>query len=136
LIWITLNFICIDYKQFMATFRNHTPPHSLKDSNVSIKMKTTEKGFGVCSLVCSISRVKGCVGVLRWGLKRVTNRSLFTRTCINQTTSWLMHGWNIFDAWMNQGHTQIHKTHHGLDLKEAITFPLIVFFVISHMGYI
>jgi len=25
--------------------------------------------------------------------------------------------------------TQIHKTHHGLDLGEAITFPLIVYFV-------
>jgi hypothetical protein len=34
-------------------------------------------------------------------------------------------------------HTQIHKTHHILNLRgEAITFPLIVFFVINHGGYI
>jgi len=38
------------------------PPHSLKDSNASLKVKTT-KGIGVCSLACSISGVKGCVGV-------------------------------------------------------------------------
>ncbi len=37
---------------------------------------------------------------------------------------------------MNHKHTQIHKTHHNLDLGEATTFPLIVFSVISHRGYI
>jgi hypothetical protein len=37
------------------------PPHSLKYSNVSSKMKTTE-GIGVCSLACNILRVKGRVG--------------------------------------------------------------------------
>jgi hypothetical protein len=33
-------------------------------------------------------------------------------------------------------HTHTHKTHHSLDLGETTTFPLIVFFVISHGGYI
>ncbi len=33
---------------------------------------------------------------------------------------------------MNHGQTRIHKTHHGLDLKEATTFPLKVFFVLDH----
>ncbi len=32
---------------------------------------------------------------------------LFTRTCTNQTTNWLMHSWNIFGAWMNHGQTHI-----------------------------
>ncbi len=46
-----------------------------------------------------------------------------------------MHSWIIFGAWTSHMHTQIYKTHHGLDLKEATTFPLIIFFVISHGGY-
>jgi len=33
-------------------------------------------------------------------------------------------------------HTRIHKTHHSSDLGEAITFPLIIFSVISYGGYI
>jgi hypothetical protein len=37
---------------------------------------------------------------------------------------------------MNHKHTQTHKVHHGPNLGEATTFPLIVFFVISHGGYI
>jgi hypothetical protein len=37
---------------------------------------------------------------------------------------------------MNHEHTQIHKTHHNLDLKEPTIFSLIIFFVINHRGYI
>jgi hypothetical protein len=37
---------------------------------------------------------------------------------------------------MSNVHTQIHKTHHGSDKGEATTFPLIVFSVINHGGYI
>jgi len=58
-----------------------------------------------------------------------------TRTCTNQTTSWLMHSWNIFGAQINYGQTHIHKTHHGPNLGEATTFPLIVFFVPGHEAY-
>ncbi len=47
-----------------------------------------------------------------------------------------MHSWNTFGAWMNHGHIQTHKIHHGLDLGETITFPLIVFSMINHGGYI
>ncbi len=47
-----------------------------------------------------------------------------------------MHSWNIFSAWMNHEHTRTHKTHHCMDLGEATTFPLIIFFVIRHGGYI
>jgi hypothetical protein len=43
-----------------------------------------------------------------------------------------MHGWNTFGAQANHGQTQIHKTHHDLDLGEAITFPLIIYFVSGH----
>jgi hypothetical protein len=47
-----------------------------------------------------------------------------------------MRSWNTFGAQMNHGHTWIHKIRHDLNLKEATTFLLIIFFVISHMGCI
>jgi hypothetical protein len=37
---------------------------------------------------------------------------------------------------MSHGHTQIHKTHHGPDLGEATTFPLIAYFVPLHEAHI
>jgi hypothetical protein len=43
-----------------------------------------------------------------------------------------MHNRSTFGAWMNHEETWTHKTHHVLDLGEATTFPLIVFFVPSH----
>jgi len=46
------------------------PPHSLKDSNASMKMNTME-GVGVRSLACNILGVERHVGALRWGLGRV-----------------------------------------------------------------
>jgi hypothetical protein len=45
------------------------PPNSLIDSNASPKMKTTEKGVGVCSFACNTLGVEGCVGALGWGLR-------------------------------------------------------------------
>ncbi len=40
-----------------------------------------------------------------------------------------MHSWNTFGARMSHMQTQTHKTHHDLDLGEATTFPLIVYYV-------
>ncbi len=53
-----------------------TPPHSLKDSNVNLKMKTMKKGIGACSLTPNTLGVEGHVGALGWGVRRVTNRSI------------------------------------------------------------
>ncbi len=47
-----------------------------------------------------------------------------------------MRNYNTFGAWTSHRHTWIQKTHHDSNLKEATTFLLIVFFVISHKGYI
>jgi hypothetical protein len=58
------------------------------------------------------------------GLGRMINNQSLTRTCTNQTTSWLVHNWSTFGARAKHGQTQIHKTHHDLDLREATTFPL------------
>jgi hypothetical protein len=41
---------------------NDAPPHFLKDSNASLKVKTTEKGVTICSLVCNTLGVEGRVG--------------------------------------------------------------------------
>ncbi len=43
-----------------------------------------------------------------------------------------MHYYNIFGAQTNCKQTRTHKTHHNLDLREATTFPLIVYFVPGH----
>jgi hypothetical protein len=48
------------------------------------------------------------------------------------TTSWLMHSWSTFGAQTNHEQTHTHKTHHGLDLGEVTTCPLIILFVLGH----
>jgi hypothetical protein len=47
-----------------------------------------------------------------------------------------MGSWSIFGARKNHVQTQIHKTHHDPNLKEAITFPFIIYFVPSYGAYI
>jgi hypothetical protein len=47
-----------------------------------------------------------------------------------------MHSLSTFGARTNHEQTWIQKTHHGPDLVEATTFPLIVLFVPSHGAYI
>ncbi len=70
------------------------------------------------------------------GIRKSDKHQLLTRTYTNQTTSWLVHGLSTFGARTNHGQTQTHKTHHGLDLGEATTFPLIVYFVPFHEAHI
>ncbi len=65
-------------------------------------------------------------------LGRMTSNQSFTWTCTNQITSWLVHSWSTFGARMTHGQIQIHKIHHGPDLGEATTFPLIIYFVPGH----
>jgi hypothetical protein len=43
-----------------------------------------------------------------------------------------MHSLSIFGVGMNHKQFRIHKTHHGPDLGEATTFPLIVYFFPLH----
>ncbi len=47
-----------------------------------------------------------------------------------------MHSLNTFGARTNHEQTWTHKTHHDLDLGEATTFPLIVYFVLLHEAHI
>jgi hypothetical protein len=52
------------------------PAHSLKDSNASLKVKTTKKGVGVQSLTNKTLKVEKRVGVPRWGLGKVISKSI------------------------------------------------------------
>ncbi len=54
----------------------YAPPNSLKDSNVSPKVKTMKKGVGVRSLTCNTLGVKRHNGAPRWGLRQVTSESI------------------------------------------------------------
>jgi hypothetical protein len=47
-----------------------------------------------------------------------------------------MHSWNILGARTSHEQTQIYKTHHGPNLGEATTFPLMVYFVPLHEAHI
>jgi hypothetical protein len=75
---------------------------------------------------------KGACWSLGMGTRKSDKHQLLTQTYTNQTTSWLVHILNIFDAWTNHGQTRTHRTHHNPNLGEATTFPLIVYFVPGH----
>ncbi len=73
------------------------PPHSLKDSNASLKVNTSKEGVGICSLVRNTSRVEGHAKVLRWGLRRMINKAIIhidLHKPDNKLVSvWLDHFW-------------------------------------------
>jgi hypothetical protein len=75
--------------------------------------------------------VEGRVTALRWGLKRVTSKSI-THMDLHKPNKFV----NIVGALLvhrfTTGQTQTHKTHHSPDLGEAITFPFIIYFVPCH----
>jgi len=70
------------------------------------------------------------------GLGRMKSNQSLTWTCTNQPTSWLVHSWDTFGVRMSHGQTWTHRIHHGLDLGEATTFPLIVYYVPLHKAHI
>ncbi len=56
---------------------NDAPPSSLMDLTMSSKMKTIEgEGVGACSLVHNTLEVEGRARVPRWGLGRLTSKSI------------------------------------------------------------
>jgi hypothetical protein len=108
----------------------------LKDSNANLKMKTV-KGIRIHSLIRNTSGVEGHVGTLGWGLGRAPSGSIIHMNLHKPNNKlvnvWLKHFWCMDEPWeyMNS------QTHHGLDLMETTTFfPLIVFSMINHEGYI
>jgi hypothetical protein len=64
---------------------------------------------------------------------RNNDKQLITHGYVQiKQTSWLVHSLNTFGARTNHGHPRTHKTHHGPNLGDATTFPLIVYFVPFH----
>jgi hypothetical protein len=56
-----------------------------------------------------------------------------THTDLHKPNNKLVNAYlNNFGARTSHMQTRTHKTHHSLDLKEATTFPLIVYFVPGH----
>jgi hypothetical protein len=47
-----------------------------------------------------------------------------------------MHNWNIYGAKTSHGQTRTHKTHHGPDLGDFTTFPLILYSMLLHEAHI
>jgi hypothetical protein len=90
------------------------------------------KGVRVRPLAHNTSRVKGPVGTLGCGLKQMTNRSIIHTNMHKPNNKLVNVSWNTFGERTNHKHTQTHKIHHSPDLGEAITFPFILFYVISH----
>jgi hypothetical protein len=67
-------------------------PHSLKNLDASLIMKTTkEKGVEVPSIACSTLRVKGHAGTLGWGLKQMTSKSII-HTNLHKSNNKLVNG--------------------------------------------
>ncbi len=77
---LELNFFLSVKIYFATSFLFHlsdTPPSSLMDSTVSLKVTTMEgEGVGGHSLAHNTSRVEGCARALGWGLERLTNKSI------------------------------------------------------------
>jgi len=67
----------------------------------------------------------------KWGYDR--QAYLVTRSCIqNQPTSWLIHIRNILGVGTSHRQPWTHLTHHSPDLREATTFPHIIFSASLH----
>jgi hypothetical protein len=110
-------------------------PSSLMDSNVRINWKQW-KSKKLRHAPC-LALFGGGRGMLElWvGTRRVTSINYSHGLTQNQTQCgycMLEHFWCEVEART----TQTHKTHHGLDLGEATTFPLIVYFVPLHEAHI
>jgi hypothetical protein len=84
------------------------------------------------SLVRNTLGVEGHAGTSRWRLKRLTRKSI-THMDLHKPNNKLVNvNLKHFGARTSHKQTQTYKIHHGPDLGEATTFPLIVFFVPGH----
>jgi hypothetical protein len=113
-----------------------TPPHYLKDSNTSPKVKIMkEEGIGARSLVRNILGVEGHAGVPRWGLGQMTSMSII-HTNLHKPNNKLINVWLEHFWCMDEPHAYTNSQDSSCsDLGDATTFPLIVFTMPSHRAY-
>ncbi len=89
----------LQHRMFVNTL--DAPPNSLKDSDVNLKMNTTEEGVRVCSLIHSILGMRGACQNSRIGTRTSDNESIFIWNYTNQQQvgscivgAFLVHGRN------------------------------------------
>jgi hypothetical protein len=127
----------IYYKGEGGGFPSHIP-NSLRDSNVNPKQKIAEEQrAGAHSL--ARNTLKGFRGVLelRDGTRKSDKQFSYSLESVsNQPTRWLVLCWSTFGAKTTHGWLWTHKTHHGLNSREATTFPHIIYFSPLREGYI
>jgi hypothetical protein len=83
---------------------NDAPSSSLIDSITSLKWKhQKDKELGYVPWFITLQGLKGVLELRDGDSDEWQAGKLFTITCTNQTTSWLMHSWNTFGAWTNNG---------------------------------
>ncbi len=70
------------------------------------------------------------------GLGRWTSNSLIHPDLHKLSNKLVKACWSTFGARMNHRQIWTHKTHHGPDLGEATTFPLILYYVPLHKAHI
>jgi hypothetical protein len=127
---------------FLTTFKSckliMTHSQLIKGPKCGSKWNTSEEGgVGAHSLVHNTLKGRGACWSSGMGLGRVDKLHSLTHTGLHTThTKWLVHSWNTLGARMSHGLTRTHKTHHGPDLGEATTFPIIVYSVAGHGAYI
>ncbi len=115
-----------------------THPQLLKGLKEESQVEDNEKreGVGARSLIRNTRRVEGRARALGLGLGRVTSFIHLLEPTSKPTTKWLVHILEHLGATTSHGQLSIHKTHHGLDSREATTFPHIVFSTPLHDTYI
>jgi hypothetical protein len=105
-------------------------PNLLYRLKCESKVKTTkERGVGARSLVLNTLGVEGRAGAPRWGLGRETNINYSHGPAQPKQHVGYCIVWALLGARTSHGQTRTHKTHHGPNLGEATTFPLIVYYV-------
>jgi hypothetical protein len=70
------------------------------------------------------------------GIRKSDKHQLLTWIYTKPNIRWLVHSCNTFGAKTTHMQIRTHKTHHGPDLGEATTFPLIIYYVPLHEAHI
>jgi hypothetical protein len=108
------------------------PPSSLMDSTVNPKVNNKRRRSWGALLNSQQFGGRGACWSSEMGVGRLTS-NLIIHTGIHKPNNKLVSAkLEHFGAQTSHGQTQIHKTHCGLDLGEATTFPYIVYSVPGH----
>jgi hypothetical protein len=121
-------------KEVIALMHPHIPWKT--QMRVQKWKQQKEKGVEVRYLIRSTSRVEGRAKAPKWGLGWMLSGSIIHTNLHNPNNklfnAWLKHFWCTDEPQVCVDS----QDSPWLDLGEATTFPLVIFFVINHTGYI